>query len=344
MAGAGLMWKLLKLMPEEDRAREEKGEHELLSGHCRVLFAIGASRVVEGGRVGLPRLEAEAERLKLRLRLGNDDDDAPSEAIHFAAPTASASRRSSQASASAFSSPCCGPTTSRRTMRSRRASGAARGLDLEQLVASKRVKELIQLHDQDEADALLAKLAGLRSVAGVCAWPTDVARDMNEYFGAEVAFYFCWANVYTRSLWVPAICGVVLHALGDYAPEVLASPDDLYYVDSALVGGFCLLIVLWATLFEETWKRRAKRLLFDWCEDDTGNNVSLNRHFRPDKREPFRPGFYTADGLWVDVDASDKAGATPLAEWSARCASPPPLESFGVFLLFAAACWRRSRR
>ena len=120
---------------------------------------------------------------------------------------------------------------------------------------------------------------------------------------------------------------------------MLASPDDLYYVDSALVGGFCLLIVLWATLFEETWKRRAKRLLFDWCEDDTGNNVSLNRHFRPDKREPFRPGFYTADGLWVDVDASDKAGATPLAEWSnPRWRLLHQLESCGVFLLFAAAC------
>ena len=43
VSGAGLMWKLLKLMPEEDRAREEKGEHEWLSGHCRVLFAIGAA-------------------------------------------------------------------------------------------------------------------------------------------------------------------------------------------------------------------------------------------------------------------------------------------------------------
>ena len=339
VAGAGLMWKLLKLMPEEDRAREEKGEHEWLSGHCRVLFAIGASRVVEGGRVGLPRLEAEAERLKLRLRLGNDDDDAPSEAIHFRradrlrfAPFKSGLRQRllfSVLRADDFEEDDKIPPSER--------SGA--GLDLEQLVASKRVKELIQLHDQDEADALLAKLAGLRSVAGVCAWPTDVARDMNEYFGAEVAFYFCWANVYTRSLWVPAICGVVLHALGDYAPEVLASPDNMYYVDSALVGGFCLLIVLWATLFEETWKRRAKRLLFDWCEDDSGNNVSLNRHFRPDKREPFRPGFYTADGLWVDVDASDKAGATPLAEWSnPRWRLLHQLESIGVFLLFAAAC------
>ena len=102
---------------------EEKGEHELLSGHCRVLFAIGASRVVEGGRVGLPRPEAEAERLKLRLRLGNDDDDAPSERFTSAALTASAAPFKS-GSASAFS-PCCGPTTSR-TMRSRRASGAAR--------------------------------------------------------------------------------------------------------------------------------------------------------------------------------------------------------------------------
>ena len=82
------------------------------------------------------------------------------------------------------------------------------GLDLNELLASGRVREVIHVHDQDEKEQLKHNL--VYGVAGVCPLRPLTLESLFAYSGANVAFYFTYLSAYTRSLHLPALLGALL--------------------------------------------------------------------------------------------------------------------------------------
>ena len=48
-------------------------------------------------------------------------------------------------------------------------------------------------------------------VAGIRRVSRRQLRDLQDYLGAELGFYFSWASFYTRYLWAPAALGLVTY-------------------------------------------------------------------------------------------------------------------------------------
>ena len=330
--------------------------------------------LMDGARAGerFPRLEAEAEFRQMRLPTVGDAAGLPGPRALY--------RRSAYASFPAF-----------RSMRRQSIyeailtaplhSGRGAGLNLDMLVASERVLEVIYVHDDDEVSELKNKLvfgsAGLRPLR-----PTTLEA-LHSYAGGEVSFYFAWVSAYTRSLHLPALLGGMLW-LADafYFDEaialeraaafdaVLQGAPDLVLEGGALssaVGGntsaavavgfarvaqlmapargagseiarlrayltaaFGLFIVVWSVGFEEAWKRRQALIGFGWGE------VGGDRP--PPSVNPFfaavavKTGFYTEDGLWVELPPSKRppSGLTPTAAAAASSAEKMPLVGDGA--------------
>ena len=91
-----------------------------------------------------------------------------------------------------------------------RAGGVGGGLDLEALQSSGRVHDVFLMHDDDESEALV-KLWTRSCVAGIRRVSRRQLRDLQDYLGAELGFYFSWASFYTRYLWAPAALGLVTY-------------------------------------------------------------------------------------------------------------------------------------
>ena len=170
--------------------------------------------------------------------------------------------------------------------------------------------------------------------AGVCRLPTSTLNAVHAYAGAEVAFYFAWVATYTRALWAPAAIGVGIYLAdsfyfesrlaGDAAANVTAADgngslagggsalwvgsgeqNDARFERAIVRGGFGLLVVVWASCFEEVWKRRSAIAATEWGElDGLAPPPPANPHFRSNK---VKSGFYTASGLFVSLEGLERA-------------------------------------
>lgn len=107
-------------------------------------------------------------------------------------------------------------------------------------------------------------------------------------------------------------CGRVrlhMHMMSRY--EQVASGSEAHHgrVRYGLTAAFALLVVIWASSFLEGWKRRAKVLALDWGALDDALAAVAKEHVKFSE-DAMRRGFYTADGLWVDLSA-DTQSAPP---------------------------------
>ncbi|CAF0826099.1 unnamed protein product [Didymodactylos carnosus] len=75
-------------------------------------------------------------------------------------------------------------------------------------------------------------------------------RQVRDYFGENVAFYFAFLEYYTKSLVVPAIIGIIV--------RFFPCADFLKY------SFYCIFNVFWWTIFMERWKRLGNKLAFEW--------------------------------------------------------------------------------
>jgi len=93
--------------------------------------------------------------------------------------------------------------------------------------------------------------------------------------------------------------------------EQVASGSEAHHgrVRYGLTAAFALLVVIWASSFLEGWKRRAKVLALDWGALDDALAAVAKEHVKFSE-DAMRRGFYTADGLWVDLSA-DTQSAPP---------------------------------
>lgn len=90
---------------------------------------------------------------------------------------------------------------------------------------------------------------------------------IKEYYGEQFGFYFAWFIHYTGQLIPMAIIGVmfgiymILEAINKEKAldHVLASPASILYG---------VIIMIWATLFHESWKRKENLISNEWLVRD----------------------------------------------------------------------------
>ena len=165
------------------------------------------------------------------------------------------------------------------------------------------------LHDDDEAEGIYAsQVEGLslcRRCPGVTKITNSALREMQEYLGTEVTFYFAWAAFYTRYLWPIALfgVGVTLADLIYFRPKLDDdwSDDSLAYKRFILLGAHSAALLVWAALFEEKWKVRSKMLALDWAGHKV---VNEDGHLVSDtfRAEEMRHGFYTKGNATAETD------------------------------------------
>ena len=100
-----------------------------------------------------------------------------------------------------------------------------------------------------------------------------------DYYGEKWAFYFAWQIHYTSWLIIPSIGGVALLALQLYNYFGLKMPifdafDDKFNVI------YSFLIMLWATLFVESWKRKENSIASKWLVRDLQEQAVLRKDYK----------------------------------------------------------------
>ncbi|KAJ3407276.1 Anoctamin-7 [Chytridiales sp. JEL 0842] len=98
-------------------------------------------------------------------------------------------------------------------------------------------------------------------------------REIRDYFGEKVAFYFAWLGFYTIWTLLPALVGLCVFIYGLTKSPTWYSPTVF---DNALTTPFAFFMAVWSTLFLEFWKRQEATLRTVW---DT-NELKTEEHRR----------------------------------------------------------------
>lgn len=77
---------------------------------------------------------------------------------------------------------------------------------------------------------------------------------IRRYFGEQIAFYFGFLQFYSAALIIPSVLGV-----GFFIWQMVAVD-----IDVTGLPAFALVIALWATLFQEFWKRQEATYRYRW--------------------------------------------------------------------------------
>jgi hypothetical protein len=135
------------------------------------------------------------------------------------------------------------------------------GLDTQNMLLEGQIKHFFPTHGPllAEFDETWSKfsLACCCVCNGTGMWnqPIDQIRD---YFGEKLAMYFSFLGFYCFNLMSPAFwglaCGIVQIVLKDSLPTVAMWA----------VVGYCIQIVVWATVFLENWKRKEAENAHRW--------------------------------------------------------------------------------
>lgn len=242
-------------------------------GAEKVLVVVGAS---------LARLQRAAEQSRLRLRLraeyGGGFTPFRQEIAHMFEPSGHGEgdgARFFQSSERAL--------LIERVLSAARFEGGA-GLDMGALLKRGSLQRVYLLHDEAERQGLEARL-GEGSMIGADPLPL---RRIEGYLGPEYAFYFAFLFRLSKGLWLPAGLGVVLFSL-----ELGVSTEAA----TLLTPLYALVLMLWATGFVETWKRRQNALAAEWDVADQQRRAGVRAEFEGD----FRRGLYSASGDFVPV-------------------------------------------
>ncbi|KAI8813590.1 calcium-activated chloride channel-domain-containing protein [Cladochytrium replicatum] len=136
-------------------------------------------------------------------------------------------------------------------------------------------------------------------------------RQVRDYYGEKVGFYFAWLGFYALWCQFAALLGIACVLYGIYEathlrPEEARSSEVGYIIffrvfDNAATLPFAIFISLWATLFLEFWKRETQILRYVWDLSDMKLEETLRGEwFGTSKRvspitgriEPYVPIFH----------------------------------------------------
>lgn len=107
------------------------------------------------------------------------------------------------------------------------------------------VGDMFALHDR-------AALAELRKTWAIN-WKMTAQplHKIRYYFGEKIAIYFAWLEFYTKMLLLPAIAGAITFTYLEAKRIETGGQNEGY-----ILIAFALFVVIWSSLFSETWKRK----------------------------------------------------------------------------------------
>ncbi|KAJ5077262.1 ngep-related [Anaeramoeba ignava] len=156
------------------------------------------------------------------------------------------------------------------------------GINVTKLIRKKYATDMFSVHNYDELDPLLKRW----SKSCKCTQPIDQVRD---YFGENVAFYFTYLGFYTEWLIFLSIVSIPF-GIVQIAKAKVDTPAILFY---------SLFIVLWTTVFVETWKRKSNTKALHWDTLFYEREEQIRPEFKgkirmspiTNEEEPFYPGW-----------------------------------------------------
>ncbi|OQR85403.1 anoctamin-like protein [Achlya hypogyna] len=141
-------------------------------------------------------------------------------------------------------------------------------LNLEALKAEGTILDCFPLHDETELPALRDALTSMT----YWTWNTPVHAVKN-YFGCKIGLYFAYLVYYSNWLLVAGIVGFLVFLVEASAKTQLLQlsanvTSTINLVQVYTVPIFGAFIVLWATLFLESWKRKSATYALEWGTTD----------------------------------------------------------------------------
>ncbi|XP_027335495.1 anoctamin-like protein At1g73020 isoform X2 [Abrus precatorius] len=118
---------------------------------------------------------------------------------------------------------------------------------LQKLESENIVKQVFPLHDEKKRKKLLRSWA--------LHWWDFTSQPIDEiysYYGAKIAIYFAFLGMYTRWLLFPAAFGLTLQFIDFGSLKLVVLPV------------FFIMVILWAVMFSQFWKRKNAALLARW--------------------------------------------------------------------------------
>lgn len=97
-------------------------------------------------------------------------------------------------------------------------------------------------------------------------------RDVRDYFGECIAFYFAWLAFYTQSLVLPALVVVVMMLFNDEDPAFAAltgffrigKVESASFAISSVSLAFGVGVIVWGLLFAKFWERKSVWYQLEW--------------------------------------------------------------------------------
>ncbi|CAH0478562.1 unnamed protein product [Peronospora belbahrii] len=71
------------------------------------------------------------------------------------------------------------------------------------------------------------------------------------YFGEKIALYFAWLEFYTKMLMFPAVAGIITFVYIEARQAATGTSEQGY-----ILIAFAVFVVLWSSIFSESWKRK----------------------------------------------------------------------------------------
>lgn len=100
-----------------------------------------------------------------------------------------------------------------------------------------------------------------------------------DYYGEKWAFYFAWLIHYISWLIIPSVAGLALLGLQLYNYWGLKKPFYDAFDDKFNVV-YSFLIMLWATLLVESWKRKESYIANKWLMRDYQEHAELRKEYK----------------------------------------------------------------
>lgn len=151
------------------------------------------------------------------------------------------------------------------------------GLRLESLFRRNIINKYFPMHHRAKRRNLLENWANWRK-----AFTKQPIEDIRNYFGEEIGLYFAWLGFFTKWLWIASVVGLVCFIL--WLISKLRQESWGLWVNT----GYSIFLALWATCFQEYWKRKQNIFATRWGTDDWEETEAERADFKGE----LKPGLY----------------------------------------------------
>ena len=122
-------------------------------------------------------------------------------------------------------------------------------------------REMMKMEKELGAEYFSKPLSETWNAGILRSWMKVPVHKIRNYYGEKIAFYYAFLSLYTRYLIPTGVLGIVVIIIQNQFDD----DDDR---NKSLNTIFCLLTIMWSTIFFEHWKRSQYQLAIEWGQVD----------------------------------------------------------------------------